>query len=196
MLLAVALLSGACGESGRTPPVPAEGPPAAVPGPAAPQETPAAPAPAPVADDVSEHPRLGAYVRFPGSGVRMRAPEGYEQPAAFHGFARPSATCSVVATKIPAPFAELTRGFTEEQFASRGWALESKEETAVAGRPGILVRFRQPTPGTMFRRAAHWLVIQAADAYMILRLEDRNVQRVLEAVEMRTGVRIDRPAPQ
>jgi hypothetical protein len=52
------------------------------------------------------------------------------------------------------------------------------------------------TPGTMFRRAAHWLVIQAADAYMILRLEDRNVQRVLEAVEMRTGVRIDRPASQ
>jgi serine/threonine-protein kinase len=48
------------------------------------------------------------------------------------------------------------------------------------------------TPGTMFRRAAHWLVLQSADAYVILRLEDSNWERILAAVEARTGLKIAR----
>lgn len=49
------------------------------------------------------------------------------------------------------------------------------------------------TPGTVLRRAAHWLVLQSADAYVILRLEDSNWERILAAVEARTPVKVARP---
>jgi serine/threonine-protein kinase len=96
---------------------------------------------------------------------------------------------NVLAKEGRAPLATMSYGRVAKATYVR--ARDPKWDLAIYGPPP-----KFDTPGTMFRRAAHWLVIQAADAYMILRLEDRNVQRVLEAVEMRTGVRIDRPAPQ
>ena len=47
--------------------------------------------------------------------------------------------------------------------------------------------------GSFIRTSKHWLVLQTRDSYLILRLEDRNVQAVLQAVEARTGLAIDRP---
>ncbi len=47
--------------------------------------------------------------------------------------------------------------------------------------------------GSFMRTSKHWLVLQARDSYLILRLEDRNFQSVLQAVEARTGLTIDRP---
>ncbi|MEZ5319778.1 MAG: serine/threonine-protein kinase [Vicinamibacterales bacterium] len=67
-------------------------------------------------------------------------------------------------------------------------ARDPKWDASVFGPPADL-----DTPGTMFRRAAHWLVLQGADAFIILRLEDSNAQRILETVESRTGLKIARP---
>jgi hypothetical protein len=47
--------------------------------------------------------------------------------------------------------------------------------------------------GGVLRTAKHFLTLQGKDFYQIVRLEDANVIRVLEAVETRTGVTIDRP---
>lgn len=47
--------------------------------------------------------------------------------------------------------------------------------------------------GGMLRTSKHYLTLQAKDSFQILRLEDSNVVRVLQAVEARTGVTIDRP---
>jgi hypothetical protein len=48
--------------------------------------------------------------------------------------------------------------------------------------------------GGVLRTSKHWLVLQARDAYLILRLEDSNFRQVLEAVGTRTSLPIDRPA--
>ena len=48
--------------------------------------------------------------------------------------------------------------------------------------------------GGVLRTAKHFLTLQTKDAYQILRLEDANVLRVLQTVEARTGVTIDRPS--
>jgi serine/threonine-protein kinase len=48
------------------------------------------------------------------------------------------------------------------------------------------------TPGTVFRRAAHWLVLQGPESFLILRLEDRNWERIVTAVEARTGITVAR----
>jgi serine/threonine-protein kinase len=47
--------------------------------------------------------------------------------------------------------------------------------------------------GGLIRTNRHWLVLQGMDHSEIFRLEDSNVERVLEAVETRTKIKIDRP---
>ena len=47
--------------------------------------------------------------------------------------------------------------------------------------------------GGMLRTSKHYLALQTKDSYQILRLEDANVIRVLQAVEARSGITIDRP---
>ena len=40
--------------------------------------------------------------------------------------------------------------------------------------------------------ARHWLTLQTAGEFLVIRLEDRNVIRILTAVEARTGLTIER----
>ncbi len=48
--------------------------------------------------------------------------------------------------------------------------------------------------GGMFRSSRHWLILQGADAYVLLRLEDINIIRVIREVEARTGLTVARPS--
>jgi hypothetical protein len=47
--------------------------------------------------------------------------------------------------------------------------------------------------GGMLRTSKHWLVLQAQDAYLILRLDDSNFRRILETFTTRTSLAVDRP---
>ena len=38
----------------------------------------------------------------------------------------------------------------------------------------------------------HWLTLQTAGEFLVIRLEDRNVVRILTAVEARTGLTVER----
>lgn len=38
----------------------------------------------------------------------------------------------------------------------------------------------------------HWLALQTAGEFLILRLEDRNVIRIMQAIEARTGLKVVR----
>jgi hypothetical protein len=46
--------------------------------------------------------------------------------------------------------------------------------------------------GSFMRTPRHWLVLQGADHFEILRLDDGNYSRVLETLEARAGIKIDR----
>jgi hypothetical protein len=45
-------------------------------------------------------------------------------------------------------------------------------------------------PGGLFRSARHWLTLQSRSTFLILRLNDNDWRRVLEAVTARTGVQV------
>ena len=49
-------------------------------------------------------------------------------------------------------------------------------------------------PGGMFRSAKHWLVMQAATGYVLLRLEEANWKSVVDTIEARTGRKVVQPA--
>ena len=48
--------------------------------------------------------------------------------------------------------------------------------------------------GSFMRQTRHWLVVQGADSYAMLRLEDNNFKQILETFELRTGLKVDRRA--
>lgn len=46
-------------------------------------------------------------------------------------------------------------------------------------------------PG-LIRTARHWLTLQTRTAYVILRLEDENFERIIQAVETHSVIKVDR----
>jgi hypothetical protein len=61
--------------------------------------------------------------------------------------------------------------------------------------PGFFAPPRDLDVGGMLRTQKHWLTLQGADSYVILRLEDSNVIRVIELVETRMALTVLRPPP-
>ena len=49
-------------------------------------------------------------------------------------------------------------------------------------------------PGGIFRSARHWLVLQSAQTFIIVRLNDSDFQGILDTVNARTGVKVEQPA--
>jgi hypothetical protein len=45
----------------------------------------------------------------------------------------------------------------------------------------------------LLNRTRHWLVLQTKTEFVILRLEDSNWQTILDHIETRTGLKVDRP---
>jgi hypothetical protein len=48
--------------------------------------------------------------------------------------------------------------------------------------------------GTFMRQTRHWLVVQGAENFAVLRLEDNNFRQILETFEQRTGIKVERRA--
>lgn len=46
--------------------------------------------------------------------------------------------------------------------------------------------------GSFMRQTRHWLVVQGAEAYAVLRLDDNNFKQILETLEQRTGLKVER----
>ena len=49
-------------------------------------------------------------------------------------------------------------------------------------------------PGFLIRGSRHWLTLQTRIQYVILRLEDDNFERIIQAIEARSGLKVDRVA--
>jgi serine/threonine-protein kinase len=63
---------------------------------------------------------------------------------------------------------------------------DPKWDTALPGPPeGLDV-------GSFMRQTRHWLVVQGAESFAVLRLEDANFKEILDTFEKRTGIRVER----
>ncbi len=93
---------------------------------------------------------LGDYVSFPACGIKIQQPEGFEKADNFDGFGEPETQSSIMAISLPAPYSQVTAGFTKEQMKTRGWVLLSRDDVKVNGLAGILVHFEQPRGEEVF----------------------------------------------
>jgi serine/threonine-protein kinase len=68
-------------------------------------------------------------------------------------------------------------------------AKDPKWDTALPGPPDKI-----DMPGFLIRTARHWLTLQTKTSYVIFRLEDDNWERIVQTVEARTSIKIERIA--
>lgn len=94
------------------------------------------------------------YTSFANSGIKLIKPNGFEVAEKFDGFQQVSTQSSVMVTTIPGPFLEIIKGFTPEEFKSRGLNLRSRENISIDGNKGILINLHQTAYGTKF---AKWI---------------------------------------
>lgn len=100
------------------------------------------------------------YATFPGAGVKIIKPDGFEVSKNFQGIAQESAGASVVVSFVPAPLAETTAGFTADRLAENGMKLINRERVEVDGRKGLLFHVTQVALGIEFTK---WMLV-AGDA--------------------------------
>lgn len=98
----------------------------------------------------------GEPVPIPGTHVALIVPPGFELAERFPGLAREEAGASVMVAELPAPYAEIVGGFTDDTLAARGLVVRNREAVEIAGREATLIHSSQAAAGTTFRK---WLAV-------------------------------------
>jgi hypothetical protein len=146
--------------------------------------------------DVMSEPTAENYVSFPSVGVKLPQPEGFQREDSFYGFGQPETQASVMAVKLPGPFAEVTAGFTKEQMGARGWTLLEKQELEIESMQAILVHFEQPAAGKVFRK---WSLVFGTpkETRMVTATFPRDQEQALSErlKSVLLNVRLERAAP-
>ena len=95
-------------------------------------------------------------VRVAGTSVALAPPPGFQPSSRFPGFERPDLQSAVMVTEIPGPAADLSRGMTAANLATRGMTLLSSRKNVVDGREVLLLKVSQPAGGTTVHK---WMIV-------------------------------------
>jgi hypothetical protein len=104
-------------------------------------------------------------VKVPGTKASLVPPASLKPTDRFPGFMDDETSSSIVITEIPAPYSEMTAGFTKEALATKGMNLLSKKEISLDGRPGVLLHVGQEARSTAFLK---WMVITGSEKETLL----------------------------
>lgn len=110
----------------------------------------------------SQHPvpswRLAqnSLVLFPEVGLAISQPTGFTKARSFYGFEQASTNSSILLSKIPGPFAEVTKGFDRKGLATRGIDLISRQPVKIDNQSGLLLQVSQSAYGQKFLK---WIVV-------------------------------------
>ncbi len=95
-------------------------------------------------------------VVFPEVGLAISQPIGFTKATSFHGFEQSSTNSSVMLTKIPGPFLEVTKGFNKSGLAAKGIFLLSQKNVKINNRNGLLLKVSQSAYGQKFLK---WILV-------------------------------------
>lgn len=97
-----------------------------------------------------------APVPIAGTRVSLEPPPGFVKADQFPGFIQKSTQASILVSDIPAPFAEVTKGFNTAGLASRKMTLVQKESVTLPAGEALLLSVRQEAQGIRF---AKWMLV-------------------------------------
>ncbi len=95
-------------------------------------------------------------VIFPEVGLAIPQPTGFTKATSFYGFEQASTNSSILLSKIPGPFAEVTKGFDRNGLATRGIDLISRQPVKIDNQSGLLLQVSQSAYGQKFLK---WIVV-------------------------------------
>jgi hypothetical protein len=95
-------------------------------------------------------------VDFPEVGLAIPQPSGFIKATSFNGFEQADTKSSVMLSKIPGPFAAVTKGFNQSTLAARGIELISKQSVKIDNQSGLLLKVSQSAYGQKFLK---WILV-------------------------------------
>jgi hypothetical protein len=99
-------------------------------------------------------------VDFPEVGLAIPQPSGFTKATSFYGFEQTDTSSSVMLSKIPGPFAAVTKGFDKSTLATRGIDLISKQSVKIDNQQGFLLKVSQSAYGQKFLK---WILVFGND---------------------------------
>jgi hypothetical protein len=110
-------------------------------------------------------PVAAQAIRVTGTSVALAPPPGFVPSSRFPGFERADLQSSVMVTEIPGPVAEVSRGMTAPQLATRGMTLISSTRQLVDGRQALLLKVSQPAGGMTVHK---WMIVSGDDKTTVM----------------------------
>ena len=96
--------------------------------------------------------QVSDLVHLNGTRLNIKAPAGMTKADNFAGFIDPNTNASLMVTEMPAPFKQLTEGFTDERLAARGMQLVGKQSKEKGEYQGLEVDLTQKLYGTSVKK--------------------------------------------
>ena len=94
-----------------------------------------------------------AAAPVPGTSVDIKPPPGFVRSDRFAGFMLESTGSSIMVTEVPGPYAEVTRGLTDQKsLQNQGIKLLNNSPVTVAGQTAMLLQVEQSEYGTLFKK--------------------------------------------
>ncbi len=122
-------------------------------------------------------------VVFPEVGLAISQPDGFTKATSFYGFEQPATSSSVVLSKLPGPFSEVTKGFDKPTLATRGISLISKQSVKIDNQPGLLVQVAQSAAGQKFLK---WILVfgnEQSTTIVVATFLDENATKIGEPLK-------------
>jgi hypothetical protein len=95
-------------------------------------------------------------IRVTGTSVAVAPPPGFVPSSRFPGFERADLQSSLMVTEIPGPVADVSRGMTADNLATRGMTLISSTRQFVDGRQALLLKVSQAASGMTVHK---WMIV-------------------------------------
>jgi hypothetical protein len=99
-------------------------------------------------------------VDFPEVGLAIPKPNGFEKAASFYGFQQASSSSSVLLSKVPAPFSEISKSINKNRFAKEQLSLISQQPIKISNKNGLLLKVEQ---SVFSQKVQKWIVVFGDD---------------------------------
>lgn len=93
--------------------------------------------------------KTALHQHVPGTRFFLIPPMNFNLSKSFQGFQESETGSSIMVMEIPGPFAESTRGFTQDGLKPSGVNLQKRQDIKVNGKPGMFLIADQESEGTV-----------------------------------------------
>ena len=101
-----------------------------------------------------------ALERVPGTKISIDPPEGFIPSTRFSGYSHEETASSIMINELPAPFAEITKGFTKQALSRQGMSLLKMNEAMIGPHRALLYLVKQKVAVGTFLK---WILVFGDD---------------------------------